>query len=185
MNAQDHSTPGDNNRALVVGGTGMLAGVVEALAARGWQVAVLARGPTRLDALASLPGVTPLRADYTDAKAFADAVRSVLPVDVVVAWVHSTAPEAPQQLASLVTGLADSVDFYHVQGSAAGRAPGDDEIASVPGVAYRRVVLGFVVDAGRSRWLTDQEISQGVLEAIDRRASWHVVGQLEPWSQRP
>lgn len=185
MNNDAHSALEARKRALVVGGTGMLAGVVGALSASGWWVSVLARGQSRLDALARLPGVTPLRADYTDAEGFAKAVRTVLPVELVVAWIHSTAPDAPQLLASLVARPEAPVDMYHVLGSAAGRSPAGIEPLDVPGVAYRRVVLGFVVEAGGSRWLTDREIGGGVLQAIDKKTSRHQIGQLEPWSQRP
>jgi hypothetical protein len=47
------------------------------------------------------------------------------------------------------------------------------------------VVLGFMVEAGASRWLTDAEISDGVRSAVTRDLAYSVVGQVEPWSARP
>ena len=47
-------------------------------------------------------------------------------------------------------------------------------------------MLGFVRQAGRSRWLTDDEICRGVLRAIGTvEPEPIVVGQVEPWSARP
>lgn len=178
----------EERRALVVGGTGMLAGVVEALATRGWSVTVVARGHHRLDAVARLSEVAACRADYRDLASFESAVRAALPVRLVVAWIHSTAPEAPAQLARLVADADRPVPFYHVLGSAAGRAPASSsatELAGSPGIDYRQVVLGYVREQNTSRWLTHAEIVAGLLEAIDAEAPRSVVGRLEPWSERP
>lgn len=54
-----------------------------------------------------------------------------------------------------------------------------------PRIRYRQVILGFVIEGGRSRWLTHQEISDGVLKAVHQDAAWSVVGTVEPWSMRP
>lgn len=175
-------------RALVVGGTGMLAGVVEGLAARGWSVAVVARSRARLDALAGHPIISAHPVDYGDPEAFESVVRGVLPIDLAVAWIHSTAPEAPMQLARLVANVERPVQLHHVLGSAAGRAPASSmaaRLASIPGIRYRQIVLGYVREQDGSRWLTHKEIAAGVLEAIDSGASRSVVGRLEPWSEQP
>lgn len=51
---------------------------------------------------------------------------------------------------------------------------------------YHAVILGFVLlPGGQSRWLTNSEISQGVLDAIAAEAKRHIVGTVEPWSRRP
>ncbi|MDO8379112.1 hypothetical protein, partial [Phenylobacterium sp.] len=55
----------------------------------------------------------------------------------------------------------------------------------VPRCAVRQVVLGFKVEGGRSRWLTNAEISQGTLKAIRTDRPLTVIGQTEPWSARP
>jgi hypothetical protein len=36
-----------------------------------------------------------------------------------------------------------------------------------------------------SRWLTNQEISAGVIRAVDGDAPLSMVGVVEPWSARP
>jgi hypothetical protein len=45
--------------------------------------------------------------------------------------------------------------------------------------------LGFVIENGRSRWLTDQEISDTVVAAIAAKKTKAVVGLLEPRERRP
>ena len=52
-------------------------------------------------------------------------------------------------------------------------------------VSYFQVVLGFKKEAGSSRWLTNDEISDGVLEAIKLREMCHIIGTVTPWDQRP
>ncbi|NUN53550.1 MAG: hypothetical protein HUU06_12290 [Planctomycetaceae bacterium] len=47
------------------------------------------------------------------------------------------------------------------------------------------MILGFVREGDRSRWLTDAEIAAGVLGAIAADRPRTVVGVVEPWSARP
>jgi hypothetical protein len=68
--------------------------------------------------------------------------------------------------------------YFHVRGSAVAdpsrtRSEAEEQFAHYPTLHYLQVILGFVLENGRSRWLTDVEISQGVVTAI------------EPWSSRP
>lgn len=164
----------------------MLAGVAVALARDGWSVAVLARGRPRLATLERRHGaIRGVSVDYADAAALERAIAGVPPADLVVAWIHSTAPDAAGIVARLA---ARPVAFVHVLGSAArdpAANPAAAEIRALAGVDYREVVLGFVREGGVSRWLTDEEICGGVLQAIRSGRARSVVGVLEPWSERP
>ena len=51
--------------------------------------------------------------------------------------------------------------------------------------ALRQVILGFEVEPAGSRWLTNAEISNGVLEAVRTDAPLTIIGQTKPWSARP
>ena len=53
------------------------------------------------------------------------------------------------------------------------------------GIRDSQAILGFVVEGGRSRWLTDAEIAAGVLAAIDGDEDPSVVGTVRPWTMRP
>jgi len=175
--------------ALVVGGTGMLRGAVLGLA-RDVDVTVVARGARRLDALRTASAaVHPVRADWRDAAAFAAALDGAVsargPFSLAVAWIHSDAPDAPLEAARRVRG-----PFFHVLGSAAADPSAPDPgrralFEGIPGLTYHEVILGFVVEGSGSRWLTDAEITRGVLESVAAARPRFVVGTVEPWSARP
>jgi len=180
---------------LVVGGSGMLAGLCLALAGAGRQVSVVGRDPARLGRLAATPGIRPLAVDYRDPEALEmaldNAVAAAGPIERVVCWIHhATAPDAAARIAQRAGRL-----FCHILGSAAGDPARPDLVASWrnrvlqarPGLAYRTVILGFVPGSAGvpSRWLSHDEIGAGVLGALDRGGAVSVVGTAAPWSARP
>jgi hypothetical protein len=175
--------------ALVVGGTGMLREAVLALAGT-HEVTVVARGAAPLESLrAASASVHPVRADYGECGAFERALDGAVaargPFALAVAWIHSDAPGAPLTAARRVRGR-----FFHVLGSAAADPARPEpsrrsRFEALPGLSYHEVILGFVVEGGRSRWLTDAEISRGVLDAVAAGRPRTVVGVVEPWSARP
>ena len=181
--------------ALVVGGTGMLSQVSLELARRGYTTSVIARRREPLERLAQESGgrIHPMALDYGHADQLAseleEAVRAHGPIELVVAWIHSNAPEAPLAVARTAAG-GHAVDYFHVLGSAADDPSQPDEsrragFEAISGLVYHEVILGFAIEDGSSRWLTDEEISTGVLAAIDRREPRWIVGTTRPWSARP
>lgn len=177
----------------------MLRALCLELAAEMDAVSVIARNPQRLRALqeeaAGRGGVLhPEAVDYgyiadLDAALGRIVGRFGAP-SLVVAYVHSHAPQALEALARWVSHEPPRCRFFHVRGSAAAdpTRTGDelrDRILSAGTVLYRQVILGFVVEGGRSRWLTHEEISRGVADAIRANADRYIVGTVEPWSLRP
>ena len=161
--------------ALVVGGTGMLAGLTRALAERGHRVTVLSRRgtlPVESSASNSLlqARLSPVAVDYRVSAAFTEALARAVsergPIELAVCWVHTDGPEAP----ALVAGaLKPGARLLQVFGTRIW------PLAEVPlHVAYRQVLLGSV----GGRWLTHDEISTGVLEAIDADHPLRVVGDV-------
>lgn len=187
--------------ALVIGGTGMLRGVTLDLAARSWTVSVVARRHAPLASLrqeaAARSGrpdaVNPVPSDYTNISSRAAGIRAATtvhgPVGLAVCYIHSTAPLAPIVVADMVANRASPCPYIHIVGSSdpdelrvdANR----DEISQMPGVRYRRVILGFVLMDDSTRWLTDEEIVKGVLGALANEAPEQVVGRLSPWHLHP
>lgn len=170
---------------LVVGGTGMLSELVKALAGDGGRLSLLSRGASQA------AGAQGFDCDYYDEAAFAGALEAAIarsgPVDLAVAWFHTLKIAAPRRLAEQVRGR-----LFQVLGSGAADPARPGRLAAAAGVAdglphcaLRQVVLGFKVEAGGSRWLTNSEISQGVLEAIRADQALTIIGQSEPWSARP
>jgi molybdopterin-guanine dinucleotide biosynthesis protein A len=148
---------------LVVGGTGMLAGLSRSLAARGHRVTVAARRPIDLGA-----GVEQLALDYRSTGLERELARAVAergPVELAVAWIHTDAPAAPATVAGAVAPGGRLVQVFGTRVW---------PLQPVPiHLAYRQVLLG---SAG-GRWLTHEEISDGVLAAIDADRPLHVVGE--------
>lgn len=170
---------------LVVGGTGMLSGLVEALAGDGGRLSLLSRRAS------SLAGESGFDCDYHDTEAFAAALTGAVersgPVNLAIAWFHSLKIAAPRLLAERVDGR-----LFQVLGSATADPRHPDRLGRAASVAeglaacrLRQVVLGFKQSGGGSRWLTNAEISQGVLEAVRADRILTIIGQVEPWSARP
>jgi molybdopterin-guanine dinucleotide biosynthesis protein A len=151
---------------LVVGGTGMLAAATRALAARGHIVTSVARRPAELG-----PGIAPVGLDYRASDDLAVALRRAVvehgPFELAVCWIHTDAPEAP---AIVADALAPGARLVQVFGTRVW------PLVDVPlHVACRQVLLG----EKDGRWLTHEEISAGVLEAVDADRPLHVVGVRE------
>ena len=168
---------------LVVGGTGMLSGLVEALAGDGGRLSLFSRHASRFGRV----GVAGHDVDYYDEAAFGAALDAAGPIDLAVTWFHTLKIAAPRRLAERVRGR-----LFQVLGSATGDPSRPDRLLTaaavadgLPNCALRQVILGFQVEGGRSRWLTDAEISAGVLEAVRTDAILSVVGRVEPWSAKP
>lgn len=180
--------------ALVVGGSGMLRGLCLALAGRGLTVTVIGRTPQRLARLVKdsndLPGrIHTLAVDYRDddylRRALAMVTPKFGPITLAAVWIHSTAPHAPYSVAEFIQGR-----YFHVLGSAVADPSRPDDtrrarFEAIPAIVYHEVILGFVPGPFGSRWLTDDEISAGVLQAIDEDQPRFIVGTVEPWSARP
>lgn len=165
----------------------MLSGLCEALAGDGGRLSLLARRASAWGGSA----VGRFDCDYYDEVAFAAALDAAVaahgPIDLAVTWFHTLKIAAPRRVAERTVGR-----MFQVLGSAAAdparpqaldlaRAVAD----GLPDCRLRQVVLGFEVEGARSRWLTDAEISAGVLQAIQDDRPLSVVGRTEPWSDRP
>ena len=161
--------------ALVVGGTGMLSEASIQLAKEYVIVGVIGRTEVKMDSVVGNKNIVPLLVDYSDSKAL-DATLSNFSkkygkAELVVSWIHGTSPGATQIVAKYC-----STDFYEITGSFKSSnyslsLEHEKEIA-IMGLNYHRIVL----DKINGRWLTNAEISQGVLGAIRSAATESVIG---------
>jgi hypothetical protein len=175
---------------LVIGGSGMLAGLVRHLAKSGRQVSVIARGRDRLQRLEAL-NIHPLPLDYRDPAALdaglARCTREIGPIARCVAWMHDDDLDRALRVARGVSSV-----YCQVLGSASADPSRPDVLerwrgafAPLGAPVLRLAVLGFVVEGGAPRWLTDAEISAGVGLALESDQAITVVGTVTPWSARP
>src|SRR5512133_1462066 len=92
--AKANRSPGMGPHILVVGGTGMLSGLVEALAGDGGRLSLFSRHASRL----VREGVAGYDVDYHDETAFTAALDAAGPVDLAVAWFHTLKIPGPRRL---------------------------------------------------------------------------------------
>lgn len=179
--------------ALVVGGTGMLSGVSLWLVESGYHVSIIARNSRRMENLMNQTPhkdrITPLLIDYTNGEELQKQINNTIEkngsIHIVVAWIHSIAKNALSIIANEVSQRQDKWELFHVLGSSSDLEKIKQK-ASVPeNCLYYQIQLGFVDEGTYSRWLTNEEISTGVMEAIKKKERVYIVGQLEPWDKRP
>jgi hypothetical protein len=177
----------------------MLRNVVVRLASRYATVSVVARTPHRLDAVKAAAGprgnrVNTIALDYRDRGAFRgrllEARERFGRYALAVGWIRTSATDARDSVLDLMNVGPDIARYFDVIGST-GRHPAAVSVErhrrydGLPFVGYRTIVLGFVAEGGRTRWLSDAEISEGVMHAVTSDALSSVVGELEPWTARP
>jgi len=146
----------------------MLRGLVAALAERGDDVTVVARNPRPLP-----PGAVQLAVDYRSTedlrRRLADAIRERGPIELAVSWIHTDAREAPRVVAESVAPGGRMVQVFGTRVWPLSPLP--------DGVEYAQVLLGGVREGDGFRWLSDEEISTGVLAAVDAGVPVFEVGE--------
>jgi hypothetical protein len=181
-------------RALVIGGTGMLAGCAAALVADGWHVVLPSRRyapiPDRSTNGHSSNKALWVQADWAVPAELAVRAERALngKADLLVAWVHPAAqPSVLRAVAPLLTPDAPVVEVHDISSAnPLGGCP-DPVLDDHP---TQQVVLGYVRDAGRTRWLTHAETAEGVLDAVHRALDGrppgvHQVGEFRSYPTRP
>jgi len=179
--------------ALVIGGTGMLRKVCLWLERQDYQVSVVGRNPEKMRQLlnkaANPTQFTPLFVDYQNIgelrKQVAKAIEKNGPIELVVAWVHSHAKEALSSINEVVNESCGKWELFHVLGSSTNLEEIKKGILVEDDCSYHQIQLGFVIEKEISRWLTHDEISNGVVKAIQEKVPKLIIGQIEPWEKRP
>ena len=181
-----------HKHALVIGGTGMLSDVSAWLNKKGYIVTVIGRrNETYHKLLKKVPKPKRMKSvlvDYHNTAALTETLMERMKkdgtFDVIVAWVHRSAPEAiPAVLNLVAANRKESFDFYHVKSSTSYRNKTKIEVPSTCNLY--EIYLGFKIFNNHSRWLTNKEISEGVIGSIHHKRKMTIVGELEPWEKRP
>jgi NAD(P)-dependent dehydrogenase (short-subunit alcohol dehydrogenase family) len=191
-------------KALILAGTGMLAGVVEALVREGWQVVLPCRryspiGTQPKPGIAALralrprghrPQATPKAGRAIWVESYWDRPRELAAkadtaldgsADLLVAWVH-------EQYRRSVLGacerlLATGAPVVEVRGIGGPPVEPEPLLAAHP---TQLVMIGSISETGSgNRPLAHAEVTEGVLGAVcraveGRAASLHQVGQSRP-----
>jgi hypothetical protein len=174
-------------RALVIGGTGMLAGCAKALIADGWHVVLPSRRYAPISAELSTGGQAIwVEADWADPKVLASKAGPALggKADLLVGWVHGRA--RPSVLRAVAPLLAQGAPVVEVHGSSSANPVFGCPDPILDDHPTQQVVLGYVMQNGRTRWLTHAETVDGVLDAVHRALSGrppgvHQVGEFRSY----
>ena len=151
--------------ALIIGGSGMLAGLTKSLSDDFDIVGVLGRTESKMKDLMGIQNIVMLLADYTHKDEFISLIDEFVAKhgrpQLVITWIHETRPEATVEVARYCKD-----DFYQVTGHTGSNdshipRKHNVEIERI-GVSYHRVTLGRKGDG----WLTNDEISSGVINAV-------------------
>lgn len=154
--------------SLAVGATGMLAGALETVAECSDRTIIVARHASKT--AKDLPRTEALDLDWRDAAVFETALAPTLDrgVDLALRWMHGS---GDRSLRGLLERLKhQSCLVVHVLSSAAPNPAAfrDALDRDAARCRYRTIRLGAVPHpGGGTRWLTDDEISQGAIRAID------------------
>lgn len=174
-------------RALVLGGTGMLAGVAERLAGAGWRVV---RPSRRFNPIAEMPGGAGVAAraalrapghrrdappsgravwvcvDWARPIDLAERVATALdgPADLLVAWVHAQYRFPVLHAVAPLLGAHAPV----VEVRAAAEVPASSEDPVLPGHPTQQVILGDLVGPGGLRRPRQAEAVDAVAAAMSR-----------------
>jgi NADP-dependent 3-hydroxy acid dehydrogenase YdfG len=178
--------------ALVVGGSGMLAKTSLWLASNDYVVSVVGRNVNKLSRLTDKSeNIFPVAVDYTNYIDFRAAIHESITIngayDLVVAWIHTNGGKVLNIISNEV-GLVSEKEWnlYHVIGSRGNLNEIKERIhGSLEKCRYHQIQLGFIIEHNHSRWLKNDEISSGVINAIQTEAESSLVGTLTPWDKRP
>jgi len=145
---------------LVVGGTGMLSGMTKWLAKRSKSLTLVARHPQRL---ATELGCISYPLDWSAPNAI-----DILPdrkFNLLISWLHKDGLWLARPFEDLLVSGGRSI---RIHGSTSLKMGIRAKVDPNPRKDIRRttVVLGWIADSNTRRWLSNREISDGVIEAI-------------------
>ncbi|QXE02459.1 hypothetical protein [Terribacillus sp. DMT04] len=174
---------------LVIVGTGMLEDAVLTWNQQGHTVTVVARKKEKLKRLVSRADFPKrlhiVQSDYLQLEKFKNQLAQLSAPDVIVSWIHRSGNDAIQWLCNHYKVSDTRIAFFHIKGSSAHNPKQNFIPPYSNSIIYHEVILGFQLDSGVSRWLTNTEIAAGVVHAAEQKPPQYVVGTVEPWDKRP
>jgi len=178
------------NHALIIGGTGMLSKATRHLVSNSEHVTIIGRSILRLNAFIKNKNVSLVYGDYRKEEIFLNKIDQQIDKygmpDLFLCWIHSSGKNVFLQLMKTLD-QSPNTEIYQVLGSAHYDPKNVSKEWYTPRkhTNYNKIILGFKIDQGLSRWLFQEEISDGCIEAMDLKSKEFVIGQIEPWDMRP
>lgn len=170
------------NHILIVGGTGMLKEASLYYANQNFNVSVIARAKSnKLKNLAQHPNIIPVEVDYSNGillqKQLQETIDQHGPLQTVISWIHGYAQSAHQVIGEMI--YSSPCHYFHLLGSgnleALQKSMNINPLQNFSNIHYHRIVLGHL----SNRWLTHQEISQGVIHAVEEKEDTYIIGSID------
>lgn len=143
------------------------------LCEKGFHVSIIGRDEVKLENVkresAAPERITCLSLDYHNNDDVKLAIKSTIerngPITVVVAWIHASAKDTLSLICRELELWPETYNVFHIFGSKASRMPAQ----KIGGTrcSYHRIILGFILEDSYGRWLTHEEISDGVIKGIE------------------
>lgn len=160
-------------------------------------ISVIGRNPQRFEALRRVTihlkgNLNPIMLDYRDSIVLKDNINTSIErygnISLVVSWIHNIARDTGSVITEIINSRGEKFRYFDILGSSHANPASDcpyPEFSLLENINYRQVVLGFKIDEDHSRWLTDEETSEGVMKAIDDDTEYSIIGTITPWEKRP
>lgn len=177
----------------------MLAGVCLSLMQAGNTMTVVARDRDKLARLRDKGNgrsgkIVPVAVDYSHTDELVRALEKAIGehgnVSAIVSWIHNHSRKLLISIIDLIGNDSDPPEFFDILGSDAANPQSAEDDVSIAlkhrrDIRYYRIILGFKITSTGSRWLTDEEICDGVLKAMHTRNTVTIVGVVEPSDRKP
>lgn len=182
---------------LLIDNTGQLTAACHRFATKVKRVSIICRDKdavSTIEATAKANGqaVTAVHARVNDESDLRKAIEQALglngPADVTIAALGDAPPASATVIAQTLRDLAVFTEYFDVTNAG---DPADlshqreGRLRSFENVWYRRITIGFIVDNGSSRWPNEDEVTSGIVRAVEERSDKFIIGQTEPQEKRP
>ncbi|MDF2065611.1 hypothetical protein [Bacillus sp. Cr_A10] len=167
----------------IIGGTGMLAEVTKWYAENDCIVSVVARNEEKLNRMkfsCSKPdNIKEILVDYCDSNTLQKLLKNNIhkygQYTELVIWLHE---DGLASLETIYRLLDDQSSIWHIIGSQRDAQQFRTQYQPSTKIGYHLIQLGFQRENNRKRWLTNNEIANGVIQSIQSGRSYNLIGEL-------
>lgn len=167
----------------IIGGSGMLAGVTKWYVDNDHIVSVVARNEEKMnrmkDSCSNPENIKAIYLDYRDLtklhRSLEQNKKEYGPLSEVVIWVHSDGLDVISTVFEL---LEEKSKVWQVIGSQANAENLQKQYHPKKDLEYNFIQLGFLRENNSQRWLTNNEIADGVIHSILSGKSYNLIGEI-------
>jgi hypothetical protein len=175
---------------LIIGGTGMLRQASEYFIEQGHIVTLLARNGKRLNAIKQKypkkkGKILTIAQDYRKTEAAMECVKNAadmyMHIDLAILWIHNSGREFSEEVKEFLFSHHPSTKVWQVWGSTTIKPR---ELSKTiwkkrHPKRYREIFLGYKRNRSSTRWLTDREISDGTIRAVEKDEMEFTIGTTD------